>query len=69
MNTGREFGELSPAEREAFLNDIELDFRKHLAENRTTAGFVFYPSTRQILGAISALYETLTNVDLSDAFE
>ncbi|KAJ1960537.1 hypothetical protein GGI12_003746 [Dipsacomyces acuminosporus] len=69
INTGRAFDALSPQERDAFLADIELDFRRHIAETRPKAGFVFYPSTRQITKAISALYQTLTDVDFSDIFE
>ncbi|KAJ2786033.1 hypothetical protein GGI15_001741 [Coemansia interrupta] len=68
INTGRGFDDLSPNERDQFINDLELDFRRYLAETRSSKGFVFYPSTRQIMKAISSLYQTLVSVDFSDSF-
>ncbi|KAJ2380574.1 hypothetical protein GGI05_006264 [Coemansia sp. RSA 2603] len=68
IHTGRAFSELSPAERDAFLGNIEMDFRRNIAETRSSAGFVFYPNTRQIMRAITSLYEVLANMDFSDVF-
>ncbi|KAI8318243.1 hypothetical protein GQ54DRAFT_300611 [Martensiomyces pterosporus] len=68
IHTGRAFDALSPHERDLFLGEIELDFRKWIAETRSKAGFVFYPNTRQIMKAISSLYQTLTDIDFSDIF-
>ncbi|KAJ1723921.1 hypothetical protein LPJ53_001774 [Coemansia erecta] len=68
IHTGRAFSDLSPAERDAFLGNIEMDFRRNIAETRSSAGFVFYPNTRQIMRAITSLYEALANMDFSDVF-
>ncbi|KAJ1956618.1 hypothetical protein GGI12_005262, partial [Dipsacomyces acuminosporus] len=68
VNTGRAFDALSPEERDIYLGEIEADFRKWTAETRPKAGFVFYPSTRQIMKAISTLYQTLADIDFSDIF-
>ncbi|KAJ2371290.1 hypothetical protein IW150_004659 [Coemansia sp. RSA 2607] len=68
IHTGRGFDDLSPNERDQFINDLELDFRRYLAETRSSRGFVFYPNTRQIMKAISSLYQTLASVDFSDSF-
>ncbi|KAI8319590.1 hypothetical protein GQ54DRAFT_335453 [Martensiomyces pterosporus] len=67
IHTGRAFDALSPQERDTFLGDIELGFRRWIAETRSTAGFVFYPSTRQITKAITSLYQTLAEAFVSSA--
>ncbi|KAJ1956869.1 hypothetical protein EC988_001124 [Linderina pennispora] len=69
IHTGRSFDELSPDERDTYLADIELDFRKYIGDNRPKGGFVFYPNSRQIMKAISTLYQTLAAIDFSDIFE
>ncbi|KAJ2820055.1 hypothetical protein IWW50_005211 [Coemansia erecta] len=65
----RGFDELSPAEREQSLAEIEVDFRRYVAENRTRTGFAFYPNSRQITKGISTLYQSLAGIDFSDAFD
>ncbi|KAJ1932730.1 hypothetical protein FBU59_006271 [Linderina macrospora] len=68
IHTGRAFDALTPAERDSYLTDIELDFRKYIGDNRPKTGFVFYPNSRQIMKALSSLYQTLTDIDFSDVF-
>ncbi|KAJ1807273.1 hypothetical protein LPJ75_004843, partial [Coemansia sp. RSA 2598] len=53
IHTARGFDDLSPNERDQFIGELELDFRRYLAENRPPNGFVFYPNTRRIMKAIS----------------
>ncbi|KAJ2448013.1 hypothetical protein EV183_005632 [Coemansia sp. RSA 2336] len=61
-----QFDQLSPEERERSLAEIEIDFRRYIAENRSKTGFVIYPNSRQITRAISTLYQTLDGIDFSD---
>ncbi|KAJ2121237.1 hypothetical protein GGF48_004131, partial [Coemansia sp. RSA 921] len=68
-SASQKFDELSPAEREQSLAEIELDFRRYVAENRSRTGFAFYPNSRQITKAISTLYQSLAGIDFSDAFD
>ncbi|KAJ1938463.1 hypothetical protein EC988_007585, partial [Linderina pennispora] len=68
IHTGRAFDALSPAERDGYLADIELDFRRYIGDNRPKTGFVFYPNSRQIMKAVSSLYQTLADIDFSDVF-
>ncbi|KAJ2909399.1 hypothetical protein GGI21_001919, partial [Coemansia aciculifera] len=51
--SGGEF--LSAAEREDLVNEAEWGFRKWLTESRPAAGYVMYPSTRQILKSLQSL--------------
>ncbi|KAJ1942966.1 hypothetical protein GGF37_002867 [Kickxella alabastrina] len=69
IHTGRAYDKLSPDERDSFLGGIEVDFRRYIAETRSSSGFAFYPNSRQIMKAISSLYEALTSIDFSDVFD
>ncbi|KAJ1733435.1 hypothetical protein LPJ61_001559 [Coemansia biformis] len=62
----RDFDDLSPAERDRCLRNVEAGFRAHLAETGRQTGFVVYPSSRQVTQAATVLYQTLDAVDFSD---
>ncbi|PIA15251.1 hypothetical protein COEREDRAFT_88095 [Coemansia reversa NRRL 1564] len=66
INTARGFDDLTPHERDKFLYEIEIDFRRHISETSSRTGFVIYPNTRQLLRAISTLYQTLSSIDFTD---
>ncbi|KAI8321332.1 hypothetical protein GQ54DRAFT_261977 [Martensiomyces pterosporus] len=60
---------LTAEERDDLLNQAEWGFRKWLKDTGPQTGFVMYPSTRQILKSLNALYKTLDDVDFSDIFQ
>ncbi|KAJ1998021.1 hypothetical protein H4R26_005613 [Coemansia thaxteri] len=56
----------SAAEREEMLNQAEWEFRRWLIESSAGSGrYVMFPSTRQILESLKALYSTLEEIDFT----
>ncbi|KAJ2158376.1 hypothetical protein GGF46_003824 [Coemansia sp. RSA 552] len=65
-NTSRGFDDLSPSERDKYVHEIELCFRKFIAESRSRTGFVMYPSSRRIMQTVTDLYQLLAGIDFSE---
>ncbi|KAJ2785223.1 hypothetical protein H4R18_000674 [Coemansia javaensis] len=58
-------GALTAAERDAMIGEAEQGFRDWLRTSAPAAGYVMYPSTRQIHRSLQVLSKAIEDLDLS----